>query len=120
MFCLLTEFKRSTEEKCNFCNKNFKSLGRHLWRCPAKIHSKPLQVTRIHGSDINRNNIHMEQSTRSLANTNQSVDVTDTEGIITEYDKEMPTDKGNDGNYIECHCGKLYKGNFVKLTTYLN
>ena len=31
----------------------------------------------------------MEQPTRSLANTNQSVDVTDPEGI-TEYDEEMP------------------------------
>lgn len=32
----------------------------------------------------------MEQPTRSLVNTNQSVNVTDPEGIITEYNKEIP------------------------------
>lgn len=42
------------------------------------------------GAILTDNNIQMEQPTRSLANTNQSVDVTDPEGIITEYDEEMP------------------------------
>ena len=63
------------------------------------------------GAILTDNNIQMEQLTRSLANTNQNVDVTYPEGIIAEYDEEMPTDQGEDANYIEYQCRKLYKRN---------
>ena len=43
--------------------------------------------------------------------TNQSVDVSDPDVVITEYNKEIQTEQGKDRNYIEYSCGKICKEN---------
>ena len=35
---ILSSFvKKSSQTQCEFCKKNFKSLGRHVWRCSSRI-----------------------------------------------------------------------------------
>ena len=35
---LFTYYTNAVEERCQFCDKIFKLLGRHSWRCKAKLH----------------------------------------------------------------------------------
>ena len=39
---LLAYYTNAVEERCQFCDKMLKSLGRHSWRCKAKLHTDPL------------------------------------------------------------------------------
>ena len=60
-------------ENVIFVTKTLKAWGGKLWCYQAKIQNKPSEVTRKQGNDINRNKIEIEQTKRSLANANQSV-----------------------------------------------
>ena len=58
------------EEKCQYCNKNFKSLGRHVWRCTAKLYTQSSQITGNHGDQNNEQIQSIGNWSRSLVNLN--------------------------------------------------
>ena len=76
------------EEKCSYCNKNFESLGRHVWRCTAKLYTKPSQITGNHGDQNNKQSESTENSSRSLVNLTDQHSLNAPEGTITEYDEK--------------------------------
>ena len=98
------------EEKCQYCNKNFKSLGRHVWRCTAKLYTQSSQITGNHGDQNNKQIQFIENSSRSLVNLNDQHSLNAPEGTITEYDKKMQSKQNNEDGYIKFHCRKLCKG----------
>ena len=77
------------EEKFQYCNKNFKSLGRQVWRCTAKLYTKSSQITGNHGDQNNERIQSMKNSSRSLVNLNDQQSLNAPEETITEYDEKM-------------------------------
>ena len=71
------------EEKCQYCNKNFKTLGRHVWRCTAKLYTQSSQITGNHGDQNNEQIQSIENSSRSLVNLNDQHSLNAPEGTIT-------------------------------------
>ena len=39
-------------QKCPHCNNESKSLGRHLWRCKAKLSNTPVVIQNFHGNEL--------------------------------------------------------------------
>ena len=68
---------------CNFCSKHFQVLGRHQWRCRAKVKE-----------DVNENNYH--RGDESNADTNLPIN----SGQRNQSSTEM----------IQCACGNKFKG----------
>ena len=66
---LLTGFNNG-KETCPFCGKKFNTLGRHIWRCTAKLTQKPLQVVCNHGNDIDSTTFNIETIDNSIVNIN--------------------------------------------------
>ncbi len=59
---------------CPHCNKDFKSLGRHIWRCKSKVEINTAQGITTQPSGSVTNEIEVPQ--RSLANNGGSVQPT--------------------------------------------
>ena len=93
---------RGVEEKCQYCERTFKTLSKHIWRCPKKITQPSHTIDGNHGN-------HVEFRNLSLANTDNEKSVAGPEGTLTDYDGKMQ--RNRETNYIECHCGKLCNGN---------
>ena len=69
---------------CNFCNKHFQVLGRHQWRCRAKVKE-----------DVNESNYrHGDES------INADTDFPINSGQRNQSNTEM----------IQCACGNKFKG----------
>ena len=91
IFLLLLCFKVISAVKCEYCNKDFISLGRHSWRCKARITSA---VNDQRYSSYNANFSGNNASSNGLNNNkNQITTNTDTQIL-----------------YVKCVCGKLCKG----------
>ena len=67
---LFAYYTNAVEERCQFCDRIFKSLGRHSWRCKAKLHKEQLQVDRNYDNDISFNINIVENQSRSIVNFN--------------------------------------------------
>ena len=91
------------EEKCQYCERTFKTLSKHIWRCSKKITQPSHDTNRIHGNE------NVEFRNQTLANIDNENSIAAPEGTLTEYDERIQRRKEN--NYIECHCGKLCNGN---------
>ena len=89
IWLLFAYYTNAVEERCQFCNKIFKSLGRHSWRCKAKLHTYPLQVDRNHDNDIDFNINIAENQSCSIVNFNDQHTLEHPEGLVTEYDEQM-------------------------------
>ena len=89
------------EEKCQYCERTFKTLSKHIWFCSKKI-TQP-----SHMIDGNHEN-HVEFRNQSLANIDNENSVAAPQGTLTDYDEKMQCNR--ETNYIECHCGKLCNG----------
>ena len=101
------------EEKCQYCNKNFlKSLGRHVWRCTAKLDTQSSQITGNHGDQNNEQIQFIENSSRSLVNLNDQHSLNAPEGTITEYDKK----KCNLNRTMKTVILNVIVGNHVKVS----
>ena len=44
---LLVFIKNSLQAQCEFCSKDFKSLGRHVWRCQAILLNRETSVDSV-------------------------------------------------------------------------
>ena len=98
------------EEKCQYCNKDFKSLGRHVWSCAANLYTQSSQITGNHGDQNNEQIQSIENSSRSLVNLSDQYSLNDPEGTITECDEKLQSKENNEDDYIKCNCGKSCKG----------
>ena len=94
---------KGIEEKCQYCEKTFKTLSKHIWRCSKKV-TQP-----SHTTVGNHRNGNIEPINQSIANINNNENIVAPEGTLTEYDERMQRRK--ESNYIKCHCGKLCNGN---------
>ena len=90
------------EEKCQYCERTFKTLSKHIWRCSKKITQPSHTIDGNHGN-------HVEFRNQSLANIDNENSVAAPKGTLTYCDEKMQ--RNRETNYIECHCGKLCNGN---------
>ena len=72
---------------CNFCNKHFQVLGRHQWRCRAKVNENV-------NENVNESSYH--RGDESNADTNLPIN----SGQRSQSNTEM----------IQCPCGNKLKG----------
>ena len=82
-------------QECQFCGKHFKTLSKHIWRCPSKLHQQTLQLDRNHGNDrilVNTNEFNIETAERSIVNLNNDYSVITSDGTLTEYDENQQTE----------------------------
>lgn len=93
-----------TEEKCRYCERTFKTLSKHIWRCSKKITQAAHTDTGNHGNDF----VQIETQDLSIANVNNESSNDPPEGLLTEYDERS---RKKDNYFIKCHCGKLCNGN---------
>lgn len=93
---------QGAEEKCQYCEKTFKTLSKHIWRCSKKV-TQP-----SHTTVGNHRNGNVEPINQTIANVDNE-NTQGPEGVLTEYDEQMQRRKEN--NYIQCHCGKMCNGN---------
>ena len=94
----------STGITCEYCGKDFKSIGRHLWRCKSKIVLDDVGIIQNQPSiDI----VHsLETPERSLANTDNVIVNTNDPPDIRQSEEDNETNKEE----ITCFCGKVCKG----------
>ena len=105
LFGILVCFSQLTYKvdavECEYCHNDFKSLGRHVWRCK--------QIVLLDNVGIVENNSNadipeqIEIPERSLANNN---------GIIepTNDPPDIRTDEENVNEEFICYCGRVCKG----------
>ena len=86
---------------CPHCNKDFKSLGRHIWRCKSKVEINTAQGITTQPSGSVTNEIEVPQ--RSLANNGGSVQPTNDPADIREENNE-------DNDEYVCYCGRVCAG----------
>ena len=102
----------STSEgvNCEHCGKYFKVLGRHIWRCKARLSTTPLQSMLGNGHGTAQELISpIESAPHSLTNYNCVIQNSVGEAHETDYDLETRKQTEKDPA-IECHCGKKCKG----------
>ena len=95
MVILLTQLTNSvTAVICEFCNNNFISLGKHTWRCKAK-------VTRI---DENTQIIQPLSTNATVPTQN------DNNGVITQANQDIdPHENEKKDHKFCCYCGHEFK-----------
>ena len=92
---------------CPFCGKDFKSLGKHKWRCEEKLHTT-LSITQGNHDNIILHRT-IETPSNSLANLNNNIEPNHSEGHLTAYDENQQQNKRTDEDFT-CYCGKKCKG----------
>ena len=86
-----TKLSKGIEEKCQYCDRNFKTLSKHIWKCTKKPTQKALSTLsspEIHNNVRSENN-YIENIKQTITNVNNISDNSNIEGIISEYDKEI-------------------------------
>ena len=77
---------------CEFCKKDFKVVGRHQWRCLARITNRDEQQ------------LHPVTQEQSIANVNDEI-IGDSENVCNDYD---PHEKDKDEYNFRCYCGREF------------
>ena len=90
------------EEKCQYCERTFTTLSKHIWRCSKKVTQSSHTIDGNHGN-------HVKFRSQSLVNINNENSVAAPERTLTDYDERMQ--RNRETNCIECHCGKLCNRN---------
>ena len=99
--CLSQYFRPIDAVECEYCGKDFKSLGRHVWRCKQKVLLNNVVTIGNHRNADIPNELEIPE--HSLANTNRVIEPTnDPPDIRTENDEVV--------NDCICYCGKVCKG----------
>ena len=75
------------KKNVNTATKNL-SLGRHVWRCTAKLYTQFSQITDNYRDQNNEQIQPIQNSSRSLVNLNDQHFLNAPEGTITEYDEK--------------------------------
>ena len=93
--------------ECEFCKKEFTSLGRHRWRCKARVNTDSIDldqrqvINSYHATRPFENNPDFIGENASIANTNNMVNGEESENTLQEH---------NDPHRFTCYCGKKCKG----------
>ena len=99
LLLVVTKYSFAIDQKCIYCGKIFKVLGRHVWRCTAKFET---DILCNHGDSINPIN-EMNIPSNSIANNDHVILKNNPEGIITEYDEDIQSEDNHQSNYVKCH-----------------
>ena len=96
---ILSSFvKKSSQTQCEFCKKNFKSLGRHVWGCSSRI--------TVNRETSNANNDELrKQLTQSNSIVNNTKDQVNIDTRNYDYDHHG-TEK--ERNSFMCYCGREF------------
>ena len=92
--------------ECEFC-KEFTSLGRHRWRCKARVNTNSIDldqrqvINSYHATRPFENNQDFIGENASIANTNNMVNNEESENTLQEH---------NDPHRFTCYFGKKCKG----------
>ena len=95
--------------ECEFCKKEFTSLGRDRWRCKARVHTDSIDldqrqvINSYHATRPFENNDDFIGENASIANTNNMVNGNNEES-------ENTLQEHNDPHRFTCYCGKKCKG----------
>ena len=93
--------------ECEFCKKEFTSLGRHRWRCKARVNTNSIDldqrqvINSYHATRPFENNQDFIGENALIANTNNMVNNEESENTLQEH---------NDPHRFTCYCGKKCKG----------
>ena len=107
IFAALTGFCDGIE--CEFCKKEFTLLGRHRWRCKARVNTDSIDfdqrqvISSYHATRPFENNHDFIGENASIANTNNMVNGNNEES-------ENTLQEHNDPHRFTCYCGKKCKG----------
>ena len=95
--------------ECEFCKKEFTSLGRHRWRCKARMNMDSIDSDQ-------RQVINSYHATRPFENNHdfigENVSITNTNNMVNGNNKESENTlkEHNDPHRFTCYCGKKCKG----------
>ena len=90
---MLVFIKNSLQTQCEFCKKNFKSLGRHVWRCQARLLNRETTIDSI---------IITSKGQSSVTSNNKDTSVN---LFNNDYDPHESEEK--DHRY-RCYCGREF------------
>ena len=99
--------------ECEFCKKEFTSLGRHRWRYKARVNTDSIDldqrqvINSYHATRQFENNYAFIGENASIANTNNMVNGNNEES-------ENTLQKHNDPHRFTCYCGKKCKATWIK------
>ena len=78
--CLSQYFRPIDAVECEYCGKDFKSLGRHVWRCKQKVLLNNVVTIGNHRNADIPNELEIPE--HSLANTNRAGDTAGARGAM--------------------------------------
>ena len=84
---------------CEFCFKDFKKLGRHTWRCPARVENRE-RVSETSSVGNNASNVNLSNSLVLLNITNCNVDKRNNDFDPHENEKK--------DRMFKCYCGREF------------
>ena len=93
--------------ECEFCKREFTSLGRHRWRCKARVNTNLIDldqrqvITSYHATKPFESFHNFIGENASIANINNMVNNEESENTLQE---------DNDQHRFACYCGKKCKG----------
>ena len=91
--------EKSFETRCEFCEKEFKSLNRHIWRCSARVINRDRLVET--SSEINSSNDVLSQSNSILTTNLNNSNVESNK----DYD---PHENEKEERKFRCYCGREF------------
>ena len=104
MLCSIVE--KSSQAQCEFCKNDFKSPGRHVWRCSSRI--------TVNRETSNVNNVKLReqlmQPNSIVNNTNDQVNI-DTRN----YDHD-PHEVEKERNSFMWYCGREFHSKRIEYT----
>ena len=84
---------------CEFCFKDFKKLGRHTWRCPARVENRE-RVSETSPVGNNASIVNLSNSLVLLNTTNCNVDKRNNDFDPHENEKK--------DRMFKCYCGREF------------
>ena len=83
--CILTLFmlvfiKNSFQTQCELYKKDFKSLGRHVWRCQVRSHNRETSVDSINTTSVGQSIVTSNSKATSISLFNNDYDPYESEG----------------------------------------
>ena len=94
--------------ECEFCKKEFTSLGRHRWRCKARVNTDSIDLDQ-------RQVINSYHSTRPFENNHdfigENASIANTKNMVNRNNEESENtlQEHNDPHRFTCYCGKKCK-----------
>lgn len=98
---MLTLMQKTTQTKCEFCQKDFKSLGRHKWRCQARV----INRENARETSILNNNVINNLPTLETSLVNHNGENNPSQLFNNDYD---PHEDDKKDRCYRCYCGRVF------------